>query len=250
MNNPSIFREIEQGNDLLQLEPGLYRLNCHENLISETCEAYSSCKLSPETLSAFFSGVLLPFFLHNINNLMVGVMGNLDLAGMFMPDMEKVAPKLEAARSATGSVVDFIRDISQPPSSLGTCEIAADDFRRVFTTLKAACGRSVSTEGLDKLDLRAGTPCSDPLSLLNVLWGMGVWSVLCMGGNGSLDGQLSENLISLSWKRPPEAGKSHMPGPEKAPSVLAITGRYAVSSGYRLMVENWCDSSGTVILAY
>ncbi len=250
MDNPLLFKEIAPGTDLLQLEPGMYAVNCADRFTGENTESSINRRFTPDMITAYFSGVLLPYFVHNINNLMVGVMGNLDLAEMFMPEIEKVAPKLNAARAATGSVVDFIRDISAIHAPLSEVEVSWEDLNRVITTLKAACGRSVSTDGLDRLKLHKGIPCGNSGSLLNTVRGMGVWCVLCMGGNGSVEGTVNEGRITLCWNRPPGSGKSHMPGGESASEVLNITGGMAVSAGYRLIVENWTDSTGTVTLAF
>ena len=250
MDDPLMFKEIAAGTDLLQLEPGMYAVNCMERLSGENTEYCRNRRLTPDMITAFFSGVLLPYFVHNINNLMVGVMGNIDLAGMFMPDMDKVAPKLNSARASTGSVVDFIRDISVTNAPLSNGEVPWEDMNRVITTLKAACGRSVSTDGLDGLKFNEGIPCRNPGSLLNTVKGMGGWCVLCMGGNGSMDGTVGEGRISLRWERPPGSGKSHMPGAESASGVLFITGEMASASEYRLVVENWTDYTGRVTLAF
>lgn len=250
MNKAPVFREIEAGSDLSALEPGFYTVGCSGRFPRETVDSCLGCGLPDGFASGCFMGLLLPYFLHNVNNLMVGVVGNLDLASMFMPEMEKVVPKLTSARAATGSVVDFIRDIALVPGPSSGNRVSRAELEDALTLIKAACGRSVSTEGLEALHRKEGISCRDPLQLLNVLRGMGAWCVMCMGGSGRLSGSTEENRLSLSWVKPRTAGRSHMPGADTAPGILCIAGGLAVSAGYRLVVENWTDMDGKVTLAF
>jgi len=241
MEKPPAIKEIEPGGGISGFEPGMYAAGCM-NRFSGMEHFPTAC--SPETARCLFAGTLLPYYLHQPNNLMVGVMGNLDLAGMFMPDISRVEPKMNAARAATGSVVDFIRDISGSYSD----STRSDLLQRVLTRIRAACGRSVSFLDLDLRGegfLQAGSP----ELLEEVLTGMGTWCVLCLGGSGAIRGETSEEKFSLEWERP-STGSSHMPGREQAAEVLRITGSLCLMGGFVLAVENWTDTGGRITLGF
>jgi hypothetical protein len=194
--------------------------------------------------------MLMPYFMHNVNNLMVGVMGNLDLADMFMPRIDKVEPKLTAARAATSSVVEFIRDISDTGGSESLDIFQDRDLQTTLLTLRAACGRSVSTEGIDSMSLQTGVPCADPRKIKSILNGLATWTVICLGGSGSVEGTASSSGISFRWKRPAGAGKPHMPGGEDAASIPVMAGGLSKAAGMVLVVEEWTESAGGVSLVF
>ncbi len=110
MKNRPLFSEHDSPVKYDQLTAGMHVYNCKDRFHIETVEEYMAIgDLSNSTgfCNGAFLGALLPYYLHSANNLLVGVLGNLDLAGMFMPDTDKVKPKLAGARVATGSVVEF-----------------------------------------------------------------------------------------------------------------------------------------------
>lgn len=239
METPPAIQEIEPGRGISGLEPGMYAAGCMNRFSGRE---YIGSACSPETARCLFAGTLLPYYLHNLNNLMVGVMGNLDLAGMFMPDISRVEPKMNAARAATGSVVDFIRDISGSFSD----STRSDLLQRVLTRIRAACGRSVSFLDLDPRG-ENWLDTGSPELLEEVLTGMGTWCVLCLGGSGTIRGETAEGTFSLEWKKP-SSGSSHMPGREQAAEVLRITGSLCLSGGFVLAVEDWTDAGGRITL--
>ena len=149
MTDKLIFLEIEQPVHYSELSPGMYTANCSGRFDAEGTRDLMRCAtLSRDTgiFNGIFLGMMLPYYLHNANNLMVGVLGNLDLAGMFMPDIEKVEPKIAGARNATGTVVNYLREIA---GAIPSCEnISFDEYAvgKCLILLKAACGRSVNSE--------------------------------------------------------------------------------------------------------
>lgn len=250
MDNTPLISEIEPGTDISSLEPGMYITGCSGKFQDDPAREDIDCLLSGEMAGGLFTGVLMPYFLHNINNLMVGVMGNLDLAAMFMPDIQKVESKLGAARASTGSVVGFIRDISEVSYDMKKDAVTQGDIARILVFISAACGRSVNTVGIETMALPENIPSGRPAMFVNAFKGMGAWCVLCMGGNGTIQGSISQGRVSFRWSRPEDSGRSHMPGGGNAEAILSVAGRLAASAGCRLVVEEWTTSSGAVTLGY
>ncbi len=250
MSEEPLFTELPPGTGLELLKPGMYTACCSGMFDPDSVRKHMGSHLSPGCCNGCFTGVLIPYFMHNINNLMVGVMGNLDLAGMFMPDMARVEPKISAARSSTGSVVDFIRDVSGVFFPGDLTSLTNEDLQKTLLLLKAACGRSVASQGIDGMVLRESPVCSSPVAVLCTLRGMAAWCVLCLGGNGTIGGEVSGSLITLRWSRPEGSGRPHMPGGETAGDILALAGGMAASAGNVLVVNRWTDMAGEVTIAF
>ncbi len=248
MSIEPIFREIDSGSDYSLLSPGLYSIGCGSRIdFQEIAEKISGLS-SFSCLNNCFCGILLPFFLHNMNNLLVGVTGNIDLAGMFMPDISRVETKIDAARTATGSLVEYIRDISQTMFVDSGNLLSNECLKRAMILLRAAAGRSVSTKGVEGMKLEESVPCTDLSSLQAALNGMVSWCVISVGGSGSIGGSIKDSVINFNWQRPPGAGLPAMPGVEHITSVISITGALAFRAGCILVVENWTDYSGGISL--
>jgi len=250
MDRTPVFREIEPFTDYSELQPGFYTIGCRNMFTEEQVLAHMSSPLSTGCLSGCFTGMLMPYFMHNINNLMVGVMGNLDLAGMFMPQADRVEPKLKAARAATMSVVDFIRDISDVYDCEKSEFFQNADLRKTLLLLQAACGRSVSTLGLDSISMPDPVPCRDSASVRTALNGLAAWAVICLGGSGSVEGSFSGAILNLKWSRPSSAGKPHMPGREHSATLLALSAGLLVSSGVTVVIDEWTDTKGGVSIVF
>jgi hypothetical protein len=221
-------------------EAGFYSFAEPGRLNRDSFERLMNCGLSPGVCASLFTGVLMPHYLHNNNNLMVGVMGNLDLAGMFMPDLARVEPKLKAARTATSSAVDFLRQLSDAQGYLQGGS-PAERMRRLGVLIEAACGRSVHVSGLDGM----WDPGEKLETWLASVHGALAWALLCMGGNGRIDCSFG-GQCSLVWERPRTSGSPHMPGSEMAMSVLALAAGLVTGSGGKVMLHSWSDHRGEV----
>lgn len=250
MSEEPLFTELPPGTGHELLKPGMYTAGCAGMFNPDSVRDHMGSHLSPGCCNGCFTGVLIPYFMHNINNLMVGVMGNLDLAGMFMPDIARVEPKISAARSSTGSVVDFIRDVSEVFSPGNLTSLTNEDLKKTLLLLKAACGRSVASQGIDGMAFHESPVCSRPVAVLCALRGMAAWCVLCLGGSGILEGEVSGSSITLRWSRPAGSGRPHMPGGDTAGDILALAGGVAASAGNVLVVNGWTDMAGEVTIAY
>jgi hypothetical protein len=253
MKDKPVLREIESPVQYRQLAPGMYTANCLEKLDPETTAELMLCSglSSAEVIyNGTFLGMLMPYYLHNTNNLMVGVMGNLDLADIFMPDLEKVGPKLEAARGATGRVVDFLRSVSGAFPSEDCTSVTGDEIRKTLTIIRTACGRSVCSEGLDSIDISDTFPCKDPAKAIAAMNGIAAWLVVSLGGMGSVSGVAIDGRLTFKWTRPEGSGKSHMPGSGNGNIILSLAGGLAASAGLALVAENLTKNGGEVSIVF
>ncbi len=251
MTDKPVFMEIESPVQFSELSPGMYAVNCKGKFNIELTQNLMQCaahSASPDFFSSAFLGVLLPYYLHNANNLMVGVLGNLDLAGMFLPNLEKVEPKIAGARSATGSVVDFLRGIASAIPGDGFSSFNNDAMGKCLTLLRSACGRSVDSTGLNGIDISSPLITENPDHAVAAFSGMAAWTVVSLGGSGTVSGSSSQGRIGLKWTRPEGAGLTYMPGSENSASILATAGGLAAAAGMALVIENWTENEGEVSL--
>jgi len=251
MIKKTVFQTIEPPVEYGRLSPGFYAANCPGRFDTVATEGLMSCAslpLDPEMYSSSFLGIMLPYFLHNNNNLMVGVLGNLELAGMLLPELEKVKPKIAGARTATGSVVGYLRDLAGSIPSGDSSSFSGGAVRKCLILLKAACGRSVVSDGLDNMVLAYSAKCSDPQRAVAAFTGMAAWAVVSMGGSGTVKGFSSGEKLTLEWSRPESANQPYMPGGNSASAVVSLAGGLAASAGMALVVENWTDNGGKVSL--
>ncbi|PIE52416.1 hypothetical protein CSA37_06415 [Candidatus Fermentibacteria bacterium] len=243
-----IFRELNSGDNLLSLEPGFYCVSCQNRFNADMVKEFNRICRYCRCID-LFTGLLMPYFLHNISNILAGVTGNIELAEMFMPDIRKVQEKLFAAGSAAGLLVEFIRTLTGTLGTSGTDVLDTSCLRRVNLFLNTACGRSVSTSGTETMNLDSPLYCSDISQAFAALIGMATWCVLCVAGRGEIKGTAEGRIISFEWEKPKGAGITHMPGAEQAPAAAALAGEAASASGSALIIQRWTDNSGKVSLA-
>ncbi len=167
------------------------------------------CDVWSGLLVRAMEGMLLPLFVHNVNNLMVGVMGNLDLAALFTADADKCGEKLEGASQAMHSLSDFMSDLGGLSGSLPDGESPAtwDDLGTVCTMGRLACGRSVSLD-VAPATLPSGRIFEDGRGLggrtLRLICSAIMAAALqTLGGCGSigLSADTAEPSVRMQWKR-------------------------------------------------
>ncbi len=197
-----------------------------------------------------FVGLLLPYHIHNINNMLVGVLGNAELASMFLPDnVNRAIPKVRDAAESAGGVTRFLRDLSEATHpNLERAANSVSPLARLARFITLACGRSIDTTGLSVLNSMAVPDSRDPAAAYGALLGMATWSVLCLGGTGLLTAESTENSVTLVWKRPTGAGKSMLPGCEMADTVICAAGGLAGRAGCLLRVRRNESVEGSATL--
>jgi hypothetical protein len=174
-------------------------------------------------------GMLLPLFVHNVNNLMVGAMGNLDLATMFTGDPEKCRAKLEESSQAMHRLSDFMSDLGGVSRSLPDEGEPAgwDDLKTVCTLGRLACGRSVSLEvspaTLPSGRRMCGGQCLDARTLRVVCSSLMAAALLSLGGCGSIgvSADIRTPAIRFSWARGRSESNRSAPSGNVVPCLAA-----------------------------
>lgn len=154
---------------------------------------------------------MLPLFVHNVNNLMVGIMGNLDLATLFSGQGRRCSGKLEEASRAMRALSDFMSDLGRLSRTLPDAGVPAgwDVLQAVCTMGRLACGRSVSLELTPSTLPTAGPMCEgdclDARTTRLVCSSLMAAALLSLGGCGSIRLTVDADLpsIHLAWKRGP-----------------------------------------------
>lgn len=197
-----------------------------------------------------FTGLLLPYHIHNINNMLVGVLGNTELASMFLPgDIDRAIPKVKEATEAAGAVTRFLRDLSESTHpNLDRVAGGVSPLSKLGRLISLACGRSVETEDLQKLDSIQIPESRDPFAAFGALIGAGAWSVLCLGGAGTVGCDCREGAVVIRWERPPGSGEPMLPGSEMAATVVCAAGGLAGRAGCLLRVRQGSPRSGSASL--
>ncbi len=197
-----------------------------------------------------FVGLLLPYHIHNLNNILVGVLGNAELASMFLPDnVNRAVPKVREAVDSAGVLTRFLRDLSETTHpSLERAAVSASPMTRLTRFVSLACGRSIDTSALTVLDSAVLPGLGDPAAAYGALLGAGAWSVLSLGGTGEVAGFIDRGYPGIRWKRPHGAGEPMLPGSEMARTVISAAGGLAGRSGCLLRVEQVSGLEGSAVL--
>jgi len=103
--------------------------------------------LTAEGLEDLALGLLMPLFLHNLNNRLVGVLGNIDLAALSAPASDRVLARVEEARNAAAPLrmyLDRLGELAgrQRGRARTGLRRAVEEAGRLAST---AAGRAVST---------------------------------------------------------------------------------------------------------
>ncbi len=197
-----------------------------------------------------FVGLLLPYNIHNLNNMLVGVLGNAELASMFLPDnVTRAIPKVREAAESAGAVTRFLRDLSETTHpNLERAASAVKPLARLVRFIQLASGRSIDTSGVTSLEDMDAPPSGDPSAAFGALLGIGTWSVLCLGGTGSIDCGRVNGALRIGWKRPTGSGEPMLPGSEMARTVICSAGGLAGRAGLLLRVEQRSSAEGHALL--
>ena len=251
MADKLLFKEIETISDIASYSNGMFVIGCKNKFTEEQVTSIFQSAAQPDftdLCNSTFFGVLLPYFLHNINNKLVGVLGNIDLATMFIPNLDKVQIKLDSARVSTTSVIDYLRDISGGIEQNEQSCFGESAFDQCLELLKSACGRSVNIEGFEEIRLEKPINCLNSAKAVSSLKGLATWLIVSLGGSGKISVSIKQNNITMKWTKPEGVGLAHMPGSEQGSFILLLAGGLAVSAGFSFVVTKWTEIEGEVTI--
>lgn len=193
--------------------------------------AAPGCCLVPACL-----GLLTGHLVHSLNNLLFGLVGNLDLAAACGGADPEAAGRLGAARDSAALLVARLESIARAASSIGGVGGVEGP---VLEVLAAAAGRSVEvsvewpawSSGMVPPLLGAGTAC-----------------LLSVEGSGFVAGSEQDGRFVLRWSGARPAGGGIASG---FPSVLLEWSAEAAGrEGGALEVESWSGTGGRVSMTW
>jgi hypothetical protein len=173
---------------------------------------------------------------HSLNNLLFGLVGNLDLAAVSGPADPDSAGRLEAAREAAASLVERLESIARATSSMSGCGGADSP---VLGALAAAAGRSV-TVSVDWPAWSSG--------MVPPLLGAGTACLLSVEGSGLVEGSTQGGRFVLRWSGARPACGRISTG--SASVLLDWSAAVAQREGGCLAVESWSATGGCVSMTW
>ena len=148
-------------------------------------------------------GSLVTAFVHNLNNHLMGVMGNIDLAGLYPAGSEAATSKLSGALNASKRIKDFLSELVRFSPVEGNWTLESLDG--VTAVAELACGRSVTLETTGSDLLPDHLPLSD-LAFRALMFGLLSWAVRACAGAGKVRIDVSagkaDAVFCVSWESP------------------------------------------------
>jgi hypothetical protein len=206
-------------------------------------------------LARAMEGNLLPLFVHNVNNLMVGAMGNIDLATLFSRDPDKCQSKLKDASAAMRRLSEFMSDLGAVSQQLPDREAPADwaDLQSVLTMGRLACGRSVNLavepDDLPGTGAVGSGRAVTGRTLRTVFACLMTAALTAVRGCGEIAVSVDTELpsVRLSWSRGQQDTGRYGSTESVVMSLLAALSATPPCCG-SLRVPAWDDGSGEAVL--
>jgi hypothetical protein len=145
-------------------------------------------------------GSMLPLFVHNLNNLMHGVVGNLDLAVLFAEDREKSMAKVDSAQQASARIGEFVNGLGRL-SMMQTQRLTEPWLQPLLDMAEMAAGRAVNFSYAPS-DKRLTTSSSTLRAMLACMLGAAMLAVRgCGKVTLSEGGRPGRSTFEIGWER-------------------------------------------------
>lgn len=195
------------------------------------------------------TGALLPFFVHNMNNLLARIMGNAELARMYCGRPEEAGRKLDSALAGVEEMRAFVRNLAALSVNSGADSAGTPAFpAELERTARMFCGRSVDLTFRTAGDFRdAMSIQSTHLRLAARL--LSASAAVMVNGSGSILIEaelLPEGLrVGTGWTAG-AGGSSGLveDGEGAAVDLMAVCAAVCAVSGLGMKVERWDSVSG------
>ncbi len=191
-------------------------------------------------------GSLVTAFVHNLNNYLMGVMGNIDLASLYPEDSEAVTSKLSGALNSSTRIRDFLAELVRFMPVEGNW--TRESLDGVTAVAGLACGRSMTLETTGTDLLPAHLPLSD-LGFRALMLGLLSWAVRSCAGAGKVRIDISVDKVHavfhVSWESPDRPHDLSGPDSTLIPGWIAPV---AVGLGITLEEGELTRSHGSVFL--
>jgi hypothetical protein len=202
-------------------------------------------RASLEILPRLCRGVLMPLFLHNLSNLLVGVVGNLDLAAMYPSGSENTSKKLAEGKQAATEVRKYLEGMAGLDSGSSSRYRTATAWADALDLMSLARGRTTGIEAAG-----GPSPGQDPPAARAVACAVAAVSLLYLRGAGSIRmSSPSPGRLEFEWRRP-EGGALDPSWHAAAPSLMVQAFTVAVTSDITLSIPGWAASSGSIHIGW
>lgn len=198
------------------------------------------------------SGALLPFFVHNMNNLLARIMGNTELARMYAGRPEAAGGKLASAMAGVEELRDFVQKLARMSMVLDDdSDWTATRLEELERTGRMFSGRAVeySFRRGDDIPERIPAPAGRLDLAVTLAAASAAMKVNGCGGiamNASGDG--GHLRFSIDWEsKPGQAGLLSETGGSSL-ELLSTAAAWSAFCGFRLVLHRWNSREGKVSL--
>ena len=198
------------------------------------------------------SGALLPFFIHNMNNILARILGNIELAEFYSGNAAKTKEKLANAIDGAEDMKEFLAKLSNHSSFKGNYDDlwTPGDERGVLEMGQMSSGTSVeftytkSGEIPEKLPIKKWTLNS----LLGILSAAATISVNGCGAVQLESVQMGETVsFKISWNRSSRDNLSERNQHSMA-DLISTAAVLASHSGILFRLDEWSNDRGDVLV--
>jgi len=206
-----------------------------------------------DLLSLARSGVLLPFFFHNINNILTRILGNVELAGFDLEDRDKLKRRLNNALEGAEELREFLSDLSLLAHGSGQSSIewTPGHTQEIYEIGRMSSGTSVEFTHLSDPDLPDYLPVSRN-SLNSLLGALSGAATLFVNGCGSvhLDSKSTGSTVQfiLEWHSTSGSGTRSAHQNNSALILLAWTAMLSPPAGVTFVLDEWSEDKGRAML--
>lgn len=240
--SPGVSVFIRTGDQGLQILPGMF----HSFAMLERGDAALRLPLWQS------AGALLPFFVHNMNNLLARIMGNTELAQMYADRPDTAGEKLASAMGGVEELRDFVQRLARMSMLLdddsGWTAERLDGLER---TGRMFSGRAVDFtfdrgEGTPerislhagRLDLAVTLVAASAAMMVN---GCGKIAMSTSGDGGYL-------RFSIEWESKPGHAGLLNGTEESSLELMSTAAAWSAFCSFRLLIHRWNSREGKVSL--
>lgn len=198
------------------------------------------------------AGALLPFFVHNMNNLLARIMGNTELARIYADRPDTAGEKLDSAMAGVEELRDFVQRLARMSMVLDDdSDWTAERLEGLERTGMMLSGRAVDftfERGEDtperiptpagRLDLAVTLAAASATMKVN---GCGRIAISVSGDGGYL-------RFSIDWESKPGQAGLLSGTDESSLELLSTAAAWSAFCGFRLLIHRWNGREGKVSL--
>ncbi len=197
------------------------------------------------------TGSLLPFFLHNMNNILARIMGNVELAEFHSSQSDKVKEKLSIALEGTEELRSFLERLAIYSTPDVKSEWTLGNEADILELGQMSSGTSVEFSYEEKEGMPRKLPVSK--NRMNLLIGLIVASTtISVNGIGSIRmiasprGNAAE--FRIKWTSPPKGSGLCLNNMDSAADLLTRASLMAFHTGMIFKLNRWNTENGSVSL--